>query len=128
MTGVLIDTHVWAWTLIDEWRLSKSALAEITMADTVWISPLSVYEIAQKVRLNKWPEMVRLVGKLDDLITLQLGQVAQISPTIALRAGTLDWPHRDPFDRIIAATALVMDLTLISADTVFDTLPLRRCW
>jgi PIN domain nuclease of toxin-antitoxin system len=40
----------------------------------------------------------------------------------------MNWSHRDPFDRMIAATALSGGDILISADTTFDSLPLRRVW
>ena len=54
---------------------------------------------------------------------------ADVTPEIAHLAGVLDWTHRDPFDRLIAATALVNGWVLISADTAFDSLPgLRRLW
>ncbi|MGL5012179.1 MAG: type II toxin-antitoxin system VapC family toxin, partial [Paracoccaceae bacterium] len=54
---------------------------------------------------------------------------APLTEDISLSAGLLDWSHRDPFDRMIAATALAFDMTLISADTAFDAVPgLRRVW
>ncbi|MDB5664571.1 MAG: domain nuclease [Cypionkella sp.] len=54
---------------------------------------------------------------------------AEMNPAIATRAGLLDWDHRDPFDRILAATALAGGMDFISADTAFDTIPgLRRIW
>ncbi len=97
-------------------------------AEVIWISPITVYEISQKVHLGKWPDMGRWLDQMDMLIETQGSKVAPFTPAIALQAGTLDWPHRDPFDRMIAATARVMDVPLISADTVFDTLALRRVW
>lgn len=60
---------------------------------------------------------------------LQTGDVstAAVTAEICLSAATLDWAHRVPFDRIQAATALHHFAAIISADTVFDTLPrLRR--
>ena len=51
-----------------------------------------------------------------------------LSPQASLLAATLAWAHRDPFDRIIAATAITQGLTLISADTVFDTLTDAPQW
>ena len=59
----------------------------------------------------------------------QGGSWANLTPEISLFAATLDWPHRDPFDRILAATVLVNGWVLISADRVFDSLiGLRRVW
>ena len=53
MTAVLLDTHAWAWSLAGDDRLSKPALAAIEAADTVLVSPITFFEIAQKVRLGK---------------------------------------------------------------------------
>lgn len=128
---MLLDTHVWAWMLTNDAKLSKKAVDAAQAADMVCLSPISFFEISQKVRLGKWPEMERY---LDELPSLAAGQgilTATLGPQVAVLAGSMDWPHRDPFDRIIAATAVVSGATLLSADTIFDTLEnggLRRIW
>ena len=77
MTAVLLDTHVWAWSLNDDTRLSAPARAAIEQADTVLLSPISFFEIAQKVRLNKWPEMAAFVDRLPALLRQQGGGLAR---------------------------------------------------
>lgn len=73
--------------------------------------------------------MERLVPHLATSVVEQGGVWADLTPEISLLAGTLDWPHRNPFDRMLAATALVNGWVLISADMVFDSLiGLRRVW
>ncbi len=57
----------------------------------------------------------------------QGGRVAPLDADICVRAGSLPWPHRDPFDRLIAATGLQRQMTLISADAAFDEI-LKRVW
>jgi PIN domain nuclease of toxin-antitoxin system len=127
--AVLLDTHAWAWTITADSRLSVNARAAMAEADTVWISPISVFEIGQKVRLGKWPEMVHFEAEMPGLLDGQGALIVALTPAIALRAGLLDWPHRDPFDRMLAATAVMMGMDLISADTTFDTYPeVRRVW
>ena len=129
MAGILLDTHIWSWTLTFESRLSTVASTALEEAETRVVSPVSFYEIAQKVRLGKWPAMAPYVGGLEQSVVDQGMIVAPLTAEIALLAGLLDWDHRDPFDRILAATALVMDIDLISADTTFDEVPyLRRMW
>ena len=129
MSTVLLDTHTWAWTITDDRRLSRNAAQAIAEADKVAVSPISIFEIAQKVRLGKWPEMIGFEVEIPALLDLQGTLIVALTPRIALRAGLLDWPHRDPFDRMLAATALVAGMALISADTVFDAVPgLRRIW
>ena len=64
--------------------------------------------------------MVPFVRDLDGLLSEQGGMPAAFTPEICLRAALMDWDHRDPFDRLILATAQIMNVALISADTVFD--------
>ncbi|QIE43821.1 type II toxin-antitoxin system VapC family toxin [Meridianimarinicoccus aquatilis] len=131
MTGVLLDTHAWVWTLTDDPRLSIAGREAITAAETVRVSPISFFEIGQKVRVGKWPEMAPHVDSLPDQLRGQGGMIAPFSADVALLASLLDWPHRDPFDRIIGATAALSGDTLISADAVFSAWPddrLRRVW
>lgn len=125
MTSVLLDTHAWAWTLVGDDRLTPRALAAIEAADTVFVSPITFFEIAQKVRLGKWPEMVAFIDRLPGLLQSQGGVVAAFGPEICLEAGMMDWGHRDPFDRLLAATARQGDHRLVSADLAFDGIVVR---
>ncbi len=127
LTAVLLDTHAWAWIIVSEDRLSAAAQAAVDAADTVYVSPISFYEISQKVRLNKWPQMNPFVDGLVGLVDEQGGKIAGLDHAICLAAGRLDWTHRDPFDRMLAATALHYAMPLISADTVFDGV-VQRVW
>jgi PIN domain nuclease of toxin-antitoxin system len=94
----------------------------ITQAESVSISAITLFEIGQEVRLGKWPQMQPFLDRLIPLIDEQGGRLVELSPHASLLAATLEWQHRDPFDRIIAATAITRGLVLISADTVFDAL------
>lgn len=120
MTALLLDTHAWTWSLSTDNRLTPSARAAIAGAELVLVSPISFFEIAQKVRLGKWPEMAPFVERLGAILLEQGGLAAIFSPDICLRAGVMDWDHRDPFDRLILATAQVLNVPLVSADAVFD--------
>ena len=122
-----MDTHAWAWTLTADERLSKPAIACITRAETVMVSPISFFEVAQKVRLGKWSQMEPFVDQLASLLEEQGGVVAGFDPRICLTAGMMPWDHRDPFDRLLAATATRFNLPIVSADTVFDAV-VTRVW
>ena len=119
MSGVLLDTHAWIWSLMDSARLGESVKETITQADSVQVSPISVYEVMRKARLGKWPE---IVPHVDALVADPYTVSAPFTRAIAARAGLLDWSHRDPFDRLIAATAIELRLPLISKDDEFDDL------
>jgi PIN domain nuclease of toxin-antitoxin system len=128
VTDVLLDTHVWAWTLIDSPKLSRTAIERLGKARSVFVSPISFFEIGQKIRLGKWPEMEPFAAQLPKLLHEQGGRIAVLGEEICLFAGTFDWTHRDPFDRVLAATAILSDLPLMSADPVFDGLAGRPSW
>ena len=127
LKAILLDTHAWAWSLMGDDRLSEKALAVMTQADAILVSPISFFEIGQKARLGKWPEMVPFIDQLPSLLDEQGGRVANLDPQIFLAAGTMPWAHRDPFDRMLAATAAHYDVPLVSADLVFDAL-ITRIW
>lgn len=128
MTAVLLDTHVWVWSLADPKLLSPRASALIASATSVQVSPISFFEIGQKVRLGKWPEMEPFAKNLPFLLHQQGGTPAPLTPEICLRASLMDWDHRDPFDRLIAATAETTGLLLISKDPAFASLPEIPCF
>ncbi len=129
VSAVLLDTHAWVWSFSADHLLSPAARDEIAGADAVHVSPISFFEIGQKVRIGKWPEMAGLVQELPKILEGQGGLNAPFTPEIALRASLWEWPHRDPFDRLIAATAMVSGMTLISRDEVFAGQPdLRVIW
>ena len=126
--AVLLDTPTWAWSLLGV-GLTGKARSAMEGAALTMVSPVSIFEICQKVRLGKWPDMEPRVPILEKSLASQGGRWAELSPEVARMAGSLDWPHRDPFDRLLAATALVNGWALISADTAVDSLTgLRRIW
>lgn len=126
---VLLDTHAWVWSFAASSRLSGAARAAIRDAAGVHVSPISFFEIGQKVRLGKWPEMAGHAAALPDLLARQGGVAAALTPRIALDAALMDWAHRDPFDRLIAATAESLSLALVTCDAAFAGRPaVRTIW
>ena len=128
MTTVLLDTHAWVWSLFAAAELSGPARQAIEAAQTVLVAPCSFHEIAQKHRLGKWPEVSGIVGQMPQLLRAQGGMVAPYTATMAMLAGGMDWSHRDPFDRMIAATAIEMVCPVVSRDSAFDDLRGRSGW
>lgn len=119
---VLLDTHSWVWALTNGSALSGPARNAIARAEAAFVSTISVYEIAQKVRRNAWPTMTRTI--LDRMIAVEGSGVVFLPPSVEImnEAGYLEWDNRDPFDRMIAATAIVEDLTVITKDKLFQDL------
>lgn len=120
----LLDTHALLWALTDPAKLGPSALAVIQEQSSVlFVSAAFAWEISTKKRLGKLPQADVLVSAytrhLDRLGVSRLS----ISEEHALLAGTLDWDHRDPFDRMLAAQAMIESLTLITNDQQLTNLP-----
>jgi PIN domain nuclease of toxin-antitoxin system len=128
MIVVLLDTHAWVWSLFASSNVSAGARRAIETAHTVLVAPSSFYEITAKHRLGKWPEVGGIVGRLPQLLRAQGGDVAPWTATMAMLAGGMDWSHRDPFDRMIAATAIELACPVVSKDGVFDDLRGRFGW
>jgi PIN domain nuclease of toxin-antitoxin system len=124
VTVLLLDTHAYAWAVTAPDRLSDRARAAI--ADTgnvLLVSAASAWELAIKYRLGKWPAAEPLLAQHDTLCA-ELGATPHpISAGEAIRAGGLTWTHADPFDRMLAAQAMLGNFTLVTRDEAFRELP-----
>jgi len=78
------DTHAWVWALTGDARLSAPAQATIAEAEAVRVSPISFFEIGQKVRIGKWPEMEPHVRDLPAALKRQGGLTAPMTAEICL--------------------------------------------
>lgn len=108
--------------------LSGAVRQAIEAAQTVLVAPCSVHEIARKHRPGEWPEVSGMVDQMPQPLRAQGGMVAPYTATLAMPAGGMDWSHRDPFDRMIAATAIEMVCPVVSRDSAFDELRGRFGW
>lgn len=113
---VLIDTHVLLWWRADGTRLSKRASAAIDDAETVLISPISAWEIGMLVHKGHVSIDRPLLHWIDALFQENGIDVADLSPTVAAHAATLDDFHGDPADRIIYSSALLRHCPLVTKD------------
>ena len=126
---LLLDTHTLLWFQANNPKLSTTARAAILdLANERWLSPISLVEIAIKNRLRKLPlpapfsTLYPATLIADDIHLLPI-ESEHVEPLT-----TLPMYHRDPFDRLIAATALVEGLSLVSSDPVFDLYGVTRHW
>ena len=127
--NVLVDTHTLIWSALEPTSLSQMAALTIRdVANTLLISSATAWEIATKVRLGKLPGAEELERNLL-AVTTQAGYTwLPISAEVAVRAGRLRGAHKDPFDRMIAAQALELDIDVISNDAKLDEFGARRIW
>lgn len=113
---VLLDTHAVLWALANDPRLGKGARKMIVQAeaDDLAISDITLLEIALLAQRGR----ITLSGSLGKLLDEVAGafRVLAISPAIAELAMALRLKQADPFDRVIAASALHHKLLLLSRD------------
>lgn len=117
----LLDTHALLWALTEPARLGQRAREVIADPESrLVVSAASAWEIATKHRLGKLPQADVLLGAfskhLDRLGVTRL----PVTEDHALLAGRLEWEHRDPFDRMLAAQTMLESLGLITGDPSFD--------
>lgn len=126
---LLIDTHVFLWWLAGDEALSAAArTAMADEANLLFVSAASAWEITTKHRLGRLPGVSGIAADLDTAIAEQGFVGLPIRVRHGQVAGALPGPHRDPFDRMLIAQAMLEDLVLVSNETPFDTYGIRRLW
>jgi PIN domain nuclease of toxin-antitoxin system len=114
---LLLDTHVWLWSLGEPHRLSRRVAKELdNRQNELWLSPISIWEaflLFKKKRVQISTDFTTwLANSLSDLPVIEAPltfEVARTLPTVVV-------PHEDPADLFLAATAKAFGLTLITAD------------
>ena len=126
---LLLDTHTYIWVAIGDRRLSLKARKAITAAaSSVFVSAASVYELIYKHRAGQLPSVGRLAMRLEDDLAERSFSVLPITFEHGRRAGDLPLGHRDPFDRLLAAQAIVEDMAIVSNDEKLSALGAKRVW
>jgi PIN domain nuclease of toxin-antitoxin system len=126
---LLLDTSALFWWLIDEGRLSRQALAAIKARDDeVFVSVASAWEMAIKVGIGKWPEAQALLDDFEGLADAERFRLLPISVAHVRDAGLMQAPHRDPFDRLLAAQAIREGLTIVTSDAALHSLGAPCLW
>ncbi|MDE0130227.1 MAG: type II toxin-antitoxin system VapC family toxin [Gammaproteobacteria bacterium] len=126
---LLLDTHAFLWWLAGSKRLPVRVRHAIRDdANSKLISAASAWEITTKHRLGKLPDAGELAQDITGAITGQGFDELPITVQDAARAGGLPGPHRDPFDRVLIAQSLALDLVLVSNEDLFDRYGVRRLW
>jgi PIN domain nuclease of toxin-antitoxin system len=126
---LLFDTHALIW-----WRTNSSSLPELVRAlisdtrNTIFVSAVSAWEIATKVRLGRFPAASDITRNFQEYMTQSGFQNLPISLDHGIRAGLLPGPQRDPFDRMLIAQAQAEKLAIVSNEVIFDNYGVRRLW
>ncbi len=112
---LLLDTHIWLWSVLDPHKLGGRVQRELQAEDCeLWLSPISVWEATVLHRKGR----LKIPGDRDAWFGRAFGHFREATLTneIVLATTSLALHHFDPADLFLAATAKVLGLTLVTAD------------
>jgi PIN domain nuclease of toxin-antitoxin system len=127
MSQLLLDTHVFIWFSEDAPNLPTAVREKIESADSVYLSIVSLWEIAIKISIGKLSLQTNYHDIEAGLVSLGI-ELIPISFADTTRLIDLPLHHRDPFDRLLIVQAIERSLLLVSADEVFDAYPVQLFW
>ncbi|MGD1702444.1 type II toxin-antitoxin system VapC family toxin [Dapis sp. BLCC M229] len=127
MSDFLLDTHTFIWLSENDSNLPNNIRDMIDVADRVYLSIVSLWEIAIKLNIGKLSlqrsyENIGIELEFSDILLLPISFIDTVQTCY------LPLHHRDPFDRMLIAQAMNRSLVLISRDTKFDAYPIQRLW
>ncbi|GBO53858.1 hypothetical protein APA_1806 [Pseudanabaena sp. lw0831] len=126
--NILLDTHTFIWYIDGNSKLTEKAREAIELsADKVYLSIISLWEIAIKTGKNQ----LTLQNQFDDLLdVLNSLQIEILSITFADTKIYKNLPlhHGDPFDRMIISQAISNNLTIVGCDQSFNNYPIQILW
>ena len=126
---LLLDTHAWLWFVLGDPQLSEAAKEHICDATNVtFVSPASYWELSIKISLGKYALNAPYTAFMRDAIAGNGFRFLHISPRHTERVSVLPFHHRDPFDRLLIAQALVEDMKMISNDDRFALYGVSVIW
>ncbi|CAM4104542.1 type II toxin-antitoxin system VapC family toxin [Deinococcus marmoris] len=125
-----MDTHILVWLVAGDPKLPASLAAQLRSSEhTLYLSAVVAWELSIKFHMGKLPSAASLLADFPAVAARLGADVLDISPAHAIRAGALEWAHRDPFDRMLVAQALEEGLRLVTLDghiTGFAQAPILR--
>ena len=126
---LLLDTHALLWSVLDDAHLSRAARSAIASDSTeILISAVSIFEITLKHRLGKLRQATPFARHHQRMMAELEWSALPVSMDHASLAGSLDIPHKDPFDRLLIAQARIERVPIVSNETLFDAFGVERIW
>ena len=124
----LIDTHTFLWFIHDSPQLSTNAKSLLESDNDVWVSIVSLWEIAIKVNIGKLTLPNNYENFIPEQVALNDIEILPIEMAHLAIYTTLPLHHRDPYDRLLIAQAMTEKVSIISADVIFDSYFISRIW
>ncbi len=118
--SLLLDTCALIWLSSDAAELSEQTRTAINVADTVWVSAISAWEISLKVARETLELPLEPGAWFDRAMDHHHLSLAALDVNVLVAANALPWHHRDPADRFIIATARSLGAAVVTADQKFE--------
>jgi len=118
--SLLLDTCALIWLSSDAAELSEQTRTAINVADTVWVSAISAWEISLKVARETLELPLEPGAWFDRAMDHHHLSLAALDVNVLVAANALPWHHRDPADRFIIATARSLGAAVVTADGKFE--------
>ena len=126
---LLLDTHAFLWFVLGNVQCSSTARSLIEDENNEkWLSPASHWELAIKIGIGKYTLPDPFEVFIERAIDANGFLILPIEPSHTSVLTALPLHHRDPFDRLIIAQAMVEQMDIVGADTQFDAYPITRLW
>lgn len=126
---LLIDTHTLFWSVEEPTKVSATAMAAIQpLTNDVLLSAATIWELAIKVGHGKIGLSLPYRQWMDKAIADLKLIILPVTVEYAERQSTLPPHHKDPFDRLMIAQALVQGIPIVSVDAAFDPYGFTRIW
>lgn len=126
---ILLDTHAFIWWLENDPQLTIAAQMAIRDSlNEIFVSAASAWEITTKHRGGKAPGLTAIAGNVAREISSEGFTELPITVAHGQMGGSMAGSHKDPFDRMLIAQAMLENMTLISNETAFDTFGVTRLW
>jgi PIN domain nuclease of toxin-antitoxin system len=126
---ILLDTHVFLWVMMGDKHLSEKARqAYLDPANSIYLSAASFWEIGIKTSLGKLSLKKEWLKGIEEQMKANTIQWVPLERSHCAQVSKLPFHHRDPFDRMLIAQALVEDLALLSGDPRFAAYGVNCLW
>lgn len=126
---MLLDTHALLWFLNDDPRLPIATKQKIEDTKFVFVSVVSIWEIAIKANIGKLSLLTPFETIQTNMYALDIQEMPILfEDSITYISLPLLHNHKDPFDRMLIAQAVNRSVPIVSADTKFDAYPVQRIW
>ena len=125
----LVDTHAFLWAVLSPEKLSDRARSVFTDRQAeLLVSIATPWEMAIKAGIGKLENGAEILDNFENRVTASGYRILETSIEHTIRSGYLPRYHKDPFDRLLIAQALDLNVPILSRDDIFDLYGVQRIW